>query len=172
VRPLALLDRIHRWLFPDKRSEWEQKQERTFIQALNQLKNYSVTEQGGISMDPDEIRDYVIARRQELKHLVDPRHREAPVGDSTSHASGACVELVSWRRFSDQAAIRYVCLQALDGRGFSVASARYFSAGDSDLSGRNEQHRVARQFLEVGNELSLGWHPSVEAALEAHDRAI
>lgn len=74
--------------------------------------------------------------------------------------------------FCDQAAIRYVCLQALDGRGFSVASARYFSAGDSVSPRQDEHRRVARRLMmEVGCERHLEWHPSLEAALEAHERA-
>ena len=46
------------------------KREREFIEALNELKNYTVTDRDGGSMDPKEIRDYVIARRQELSHPV------------------------------------------------------------------------------------------------------
>jgi hypothetical protein len=59
------------------------KREREFIEALNELKNYTVTDRDGVSMDPKEIRDYVIARRQELSHPVDPKYREKrPVNTS------------------------------------------------------------------------------------------
>lgn len=172
MRLLAFLSGIYRWLVPDKRSEWEQKRERSFINAVNQLKNYSVSDQGGLSMDPEEIRDYIIARRHELSHLVDPKYRDkSPV--NTSHlATGTFVELISWRRLSSQAAIRYVCLQALDGREFSVASARYYSAEDSVSTHQDEMRRIAQRLMGVGSELPLEWHPTLAEALEAHDRAI
>jgi len=70
------------WLFKDQRSDWEQKQERRFITAVNPLKNYSVSDRGGLSMDPEELRERIIVSREELKHLV-PRplahHSTRPV---------------------------------------------------------------------------------------------
>lgn len=57
-------------LWKDTRSDWEKKQERAFIEAINKLKNYSVSDRGGLSMDPDELREQVIASREKLKHLV------------------------------------------------------------------------------------------------------
>jgi hypothetical protein len=168
---MTALTSLWKWLFRDKRSAWEIKQEREFIEAVNGLKNYTVTGLGGVSMDPEEIRDYVIARRQELSHLVDPKHRETP-SFGTGHASGACVEVISWRSLSDQAAIRYVCLQALDGRGFCVASARYFSAEDTVPVPDDVDRQVAQKLMGKSGELPLEWHPTLAAALEAHDRAI
>ncbi|MDD2064519.1 hypothetical protein [Pseudomonas sp. 25571] len=168
---MTALTSLWKWLFRDKRSAWEIKQEREFIEAVNGLKNYTVTDRGGVSMDPEEIRDYVIARRQELSHLVDPKHRERP-SFGTGHVSGPCVEVVSWRRLSDQAAIRYVCLQALDGSGFSVASARYISVEDPVSSHQDEEGRIAQRLMGVTCELAQEWHPTLAAALEAHDRAI
>lgn len=168
---MTALTSLWKWLFRDKRSAWEIKQEREFIEAVNGLKNYTVTDRGGVSMDPEEIKDYVIARRQELSHLVDPKHRETP-SFGTGHASGACVEVISWRSLSDQAAIRYVCLQALDGRGFCVASARYFSAEDTVPVPDDVDRQVAQKLMGKSGELPLEWHPTLAAALEAHDRAI
>lgn len=168
---MTAITSLWKWLFRDKRSAWEIKQEREFIEAVNGLKNYTVTDRGGVSMDPEEIRDYVIARRQELSQLVDSKHRETP-SFGTGHMSGACVEVISWRRLSDQAAIRYVCLQALDGRGFCVASARYISVGDPVSPHQDEERRIARRLMGVTSELALDWHPTLAAALEAHDRAI
>lgn len=121
-------------------------------------------------MDHEAVIDYVIARRQELSHLVDPRHRDEPCRNTSSLKSGSFLEVISWRRFSDQAAVRYVCLQALDGRGYCVASARYFS--DEDSPRQEEECRVARRLMGVASELPLEWHPSLEAAIEAHERAI
>lgn len=168
---MTALTSLWKWLFGDKRSAWEIKQEREFIEALNGLKNYTVTDRGGVSMDPEEIRDYVIARRQELSHLIDPKHRETS-SFGTGHVSGACVEVISWRRLSDQAAIRYFCLQALDGRGFCVASARYYSAEDTVPVPDDVERQVAQKLMGKSGEWPLEWHPTLAAALEAHDRAI
>ncbi|MDO7908980.1 hypothetical protein Q6A49_00265 [Pseudomonas sp. 22-AL-CL-001] len=170
MRPLALFDRVYSWLFPDKRSEWERKRERAFIEAVNKLENYYMTGRGGLSMDPEAVIDYVVARRQELSHLVDPKHRDEPGTNTSSLKAGSFLEVVSWRCLSDEAAMRYVCLQALDGRGYCVASARYFSTEDSPQ--QDEERRVARRLMGVASELPLEWHPSLEAAIESHERAI
>jgi hypothetical protein len=39
--------KILKFLWPDKRSDWENKQERLFIDAANELKNYYLTDQVG-----------------------------------------------------------------------------------------------------------------------------
>lgn len=163
-----------RWcksLFKEQPTTWEFNREQQFIKAINSLQNYSVTDRGTVSMDPEEIRDYVIARRHELSHLVDSKHRATPYS-GTDHVFGACVEVISWRRLSDQVAIRYVCLQALDGRGFCVASARYFSAEDTVPVPDDVERQVALMLMGTFGELPLEWHPTLAAALEAHDGAI
>jgi len=48
----------------------EQARERAFISAVNSLKTLRVTREGGMSIDPDEIREQVIASRHALKHFV------------------------------------------------------------------------------------------------------
>lgn len=67
---MGLFIQFWAWLFEDKRSAWEQKQDRLAIDALNNLKNYSVSDRGGLSMDPQELRELVMTARHELKHLV------------------------------------------------------------------------------------------------------
>lgn len=57
-------------IFKDNRPEWEIRQEREFIQAANRLKTLRVTPRGGVSIDPEEIRDQIIAACEEYKHLV------------------------------------------------------------------------------------------------------
>jgi len=57
-------------LFKDKRPEWEIRREREFIKAANQLKTLRVTPRGGMSIDPEEFRDQIVAAREEYKHLV------------------------------------------------------------------------------------------------------
>lgn len=122
-------------------------------------------------MDPEEIRD-VIARRQELSHLVDPKYREKPLVGTSGPATGTCVEVISRRRLSNQSAIRYMCLQARDGCGLCVASASYFSAEVSAAPQHNEERRIAQRLMGMESELPLEWHPTLAEALEAHDGAI
>ena len=54
----------------DNRSGQEQARDRAFIAALNNLKSLRVTPDGGMSIDPDEIREQVIASRLSLKRFV------------------------------------------------------------------------------------------------------
>lgn len=54
----------------DSRSGQAQAKDRAFITALNNLKSLRVTPDGGMSIDPDEIREQVIASRRSLKRFV------------------------------------------------------------------------------------------------------
>jgi hypothetical protein len=54
----------------DNRSGQEQARDRAFIAALNDLKSHRVTPDGGMSIDPEEIREKVIANRRSLKRFV------------------------------------------------------------------------------------------------------
>lgn len=54
----------------DNRSGLEQARERAFIATLNNLKSLRVTPDGGMSIDPEEIREKVIASRHRLKRFV------------------------------------------------------------------------------------------------------
>lgn len=67
---MGWLNVIRERFFKDRRPEWEIRRERQFIQAANRLKTLRVTPRGGMSIDPEEIRDQIIAAREELKHLV------------------------------------------------------------------------------------------------------
>lgn len=55
-----------------------------------------MTDCGGVSMDPEEIKDYFIARQQELSHLVDPKCRETPSRGLSGLSAEAYVEEDSW----------------------------------------------------------------------------
>ncbi|MBB6154962.1 hypothetical protein HDC30_002185 [Pseudomonas sp. JAI115] len=57
------LHRLISRLFPDRRPDWEQKREREFIQAANSLKTLKVTPEGGMSIDPEELREQIVASR-------------------------------------------------------------------------------------------------------------
>ena len=54
----------------DNRSGQEQARDLAFIAALNNLKSLRVTPDGGMSIDPNEIREQVIACRHRLKRFV------------------------------------------------------------------------------------------------------
>ena len=59
------------WLFwKDKRPEWVQAEEREFIKAANRLKTLQVTPRGGMRIDPEELRDQILASRERYKELV------------------------------------------------------------------------------------------------------
>lgn len=49
---MSSLDKIFKFLWPGKRSGWEKKQECSFIDAVNKMDNYYVTDRGGLSMNP------------------------------------------------------------------------------------------------------------------------
>lgn len=57
-------------LFKGKpKTVWELK-EQQFILAINSLKTLRVTDRGGMSIDPSELRQQVIEARHRLKYLV------------------------------------------------------------------------------------------------------
>jgi hypothetical protein len=64
------LGRLIRFVCRDKRSDREQARDRAFITSLNRLQSLRVTPDGGMSIDPDEIREQVISSRKSLKRFV------------------------------------------------------------------------------------------------------
>jgi hypothetical protein len=59
------------WLLcKDRRPEWVKREEREFIKAANSLKTLQVMPDGGMRIDPEELRDQIIAGRELLKCLV------------------------------------------------------------------------------------------------------
>jgi hypothetical protein len=64
------LDRLLRFVCRDKRSDREQARDLAFITSLNSLQSLRVTSDGGMSIDPEEIREKVIASRRLLKRFV------------------------------------------------------------------------------------------------------
>lgn len=67
---MIILNRLVTWLFSDRRPEWEKQREREFIKAVNSFKTLRVTPEGGMSIDPEEIREQVLESRERLKHFV------------------------------------------------------------------------------------------------------
>ena len=59
------------WPFwKDKRPAWIQAEERDFIKAANSLRTLQVTPRGGMRIDPEELRDQILAAREQYKDLV------------------------------------------------------------------------------------------------------
>ena len=180
------LHRLTSWLFPDRRPDWEQKREREFILAANKLKTLSVTDRGGMSIDPEEIREQIIASREQLKHLV--RNPRAP-SNSLKGATGTqvdqeanllteaaldaldCIEVVAWRRLPSGGAVRYVCVQSKVTGSYAVATASLFSGGMESPppwvdGNKNRQVAIALQSKD------LRWFGSVSEAMNAWDEAL
>lgn len=177
--------RLWAWLFQDKRSEWEKKQERQFIEAVNKLKNYSVSDRGGLSIDPEELRELVMTRREELKHLVQPsRNRtthahQTTTAPLTGHQGGSSpsalgvddfVEVVTWRRLPTGTSVRYTCLESLTTKLYCVALADYFSNPEKRHSSLDSMStdRVAKALIAA----EFKWFDSLGEAMNAFDASI
>jgi hypothetical protein len=65
-RGMKMFERCMALFLKDKRPSSEQARDRAFIAALNNLKSLRVTPEGGMSIDPEEIREKVIENRQSL----------------------------------------------------------------------------------------------------------
>ncbi|WP_431035424.1 hypothetical protein [Pseudomonas yamanorum] len=180
---MKLFTSLWNLISPDRRPDWEKAREREFILAANSLKTLSVTDRGGMSIDPEELRDQIVASREQLKHLV---HRpEAPsrsfraaedahVEPSVSRTVAAPVsamdyiEVVAWRSLQTGAAVRYVCLQSTSTGGYSVATASMFSGAIESLPTWVDGN-TNRQ---IANALQLGefqWYTTVSEAMDAWD---
>ncbi|NNA68058.1 hypothetical protein [Pseudomonas gessardii] len=177
------LRRLNAWLFPDRRSEREKAREREFILAANSLKTLSVTDRGGMSIDPEEFREQIIASREQLKHLV--HNPGAPSGSFKAagdvqveqEASSAveapvsamdCIEVVAWRLLQTGATVRYVCLQSTSTGRFAVATASLFTEAIECLPtwvDGNTNRQIANA-LQPGD---LQWYAALSEAMDAWD---
>ena len=180
---LKLLTSLWNLISPDRRPEREKAREREFIRAANSLKTLSVTDRGGMSIDPEEIRDQIVASREQLKHLVhkpgaadrplnvsadrEVEQEASPVVKPSANALD-CIEVVAWRRLVGGSAVRYVCLQSTHTGRYSVATASLFSGGQESLpawvdGNTNNQIANALQLDE------LHWCATVGEAMDAWD---
>lgn len=172
------------WLFPDKRSQREKDQERKFIEAVNSLKTLSVNEHGGMSIDPEEVRDIVIASRENYRHLVRSSHREKSTPteikkykisalqqrDSHNHSdSYDFIQQLTWRRLPSGSSVQYACLQSLTTGKYAVACAHLFSGDFENLPPwlSVDVGKYVASVLKVSN---LQWHGSIKDAMDAWDR--
>ena len=180
---LKLLTSLWNVISPDRRPEREKAREREFILAANSLKTLSVTDRGGMSIDPEEIRDQIIASREQLKHLVHKpgapggpfkaavhvqvEQEESPAVEAPVSALD-CREVVTWRRLHSGAAVRYVCLQSTNTGCYAVATASLFSNGQESLPpwvDGNTNRQVANA-LRLGD---LQWYSTLSEAMDAWD---
>ncbi|QHF46256.1 hypothetical protein PspS35_21600 [Pseudomonas sp. S35] len=177
------LHRLITKLFPDRRPQREKKREREFIKAANGLKTLRVTPEGGMSIDPEELREQIVASREHLKHLV---HRSEapnrsfrasedaqvePLVSSTVEAPVSaidCIEVVAWRRLQSGATVRYMCLQSTSTGRFAVATASLFTEAIESLPtwvDGNTNRQIANA-LQLGD---LQWYAAVSEAMDAWD---
>lgn len=180
---MKLLTSLWNLISPDQRPDWEKARERDFIVAVNKLKTLSVSDRGGLSIDPEELREQIVASREQLKHLVHkpgaPSRPFKAVADlqveqgakSTVEASVDaldCLEVVAWRRLTSGAAVRYVCLQSTNSGRYAVATASLFSGLTESLPpwvDANTNRQVASA-LQSGE---LQWFTTVSEAMDAWD---
>lgn len=180
---LKLLTTLWSVISPDRRPEREKAHEREFIRAANSLKTLKVTPEGGMSIDPEELRDQIIASRQQLKHLVHkPRasssafQAAADIGveglvNPTAEAPASaldCREVLAWRRLSSGAAVRYVCLQSTSTGCYAVAAARLFSGAQESLPGWVDGS-TSRQIANALQLVELQWYSTLSEAMDAWD---
>lgn len=177
------LSRLAAWLFPDRRPAREKAREREFILAANSLKTLSVTDRGRMSIDPEELRDQIVASREQLKHIVHkpgaPSRSFKTAGDGQveQEANPAavapvstmdCIEVVAWRRLQTGATLRYVCLQSTSTGRFAVATANLFSDGSHSLPSWIEAN-TARHVADAIQNDHLRWLATVSEAMDAWD---
>lgn len=180
---MIIFHRLVAWLIPDRRPEREKAREREFILAANSLKTLTVTDRGGMSIDPEEIRHQIIAAREQLKHLVHKpgvpgrsfkaavhvqvEQEENPAEEAPVSALD-CREIAAWRRLSSGASVRYVCLQSTNTGRYTVATASMFSGALETLPtwiDGNANRQVANALQ--GSELQ--WYATLSDAMDAWD---
>ena len=179
---LNLLSSLWSIVCPDRRPEREKARERGFIQAANSLKTLRVTPEGGMSIDPEELREQIVASREQLKHLVHkPRapsgssrpvkHQEA--SPSVEFPDGALdyIEVVAWRRLTSGAAVRYTCLQCVITGRFVVAAASLFSGGTESLPPWVDGD-INRQVASAFQNREFHWYATAGEAMDAWDAAL
>lgn len=183
---MKLLTSLWNLINPDCRPDWEKARERDFIAAANGLKTLSVTDRGGMSIDPEELRDHIVASREQLKHLV---HRsEAPnrsfrasedaqaeplVSPTVEAPVSAmdCIEVVAWRRLQAGAAVRFVCLQSTKTGRYSVATTSLFAGAIESLPtwiDGNTNRQIANALQSSG----LQWYATLNEAMDAWDTSL
>lgn len=175
------------WKFWEKKTlSWNERREREFIEAINKLKNFHVTDRGGYSIDPEELREQVIASRQAYSSLVAGSSRHQQQATHSQHAPAApettkskvgqpygydYQEIVTWRRLASGASIRYVCLQDLTTKRYTVAVADYFSSPAKDEAISLDTVFTQRVAKAIGTA-EFAWFDTRQEAMDALDSGI
>lgn len=167
-------------LSPDRRPDHEKAREREFIKAANNLKTLRVTPEGGMSVDPEELREQIVSAREQLKHLVhSPGTRSGPCqavaaldvaqeADPSVEELQKCIEVVAWRRLPNGAAVRYVCLQSTRTGKYSVATASMFPREVESLPRRIDIDPT-RQVATALQDAEHHWYATVNEAVDTWD---
>ena len=183
---LKLLDCLWNLISPDRRPPHEVKRERAFIEAANSLKTLRVTPEGGMSIDPEEFREQIIASREQLKNLVHKSgtpsrpfnlvaglemEQEASPAVEAPVSAMDCIEIMAWRRLPSGAAVRYTCLQRVSTGRFVVAAASLFSGGTESLPHWVDGN-INRQVASAFQNTEFLWYATVGEAMDAWDAAL
>lgn len=156
------LDKILNFFWPDQRSDWEKKRERLFLDAANRLKNFYVTDQGGISMDPEEVRDAILRFARQHDSAPQTEH-PVPMG-----ATGIIMERYAWRRLDHASAVRYELLVS-DKGVCTVIAAERFSSSITCQCGLQGSRAVRGNTVKAITSNGLTWHTCLESAIQAYE---
>jgi hypothetical protein len=157
----------------DARPKWVQDDDNELIAAINGLKTLRVTPRGGMSIDPEEIRDQVIASRKVMSQFIDPGYRHDTArafehqtnGEVSQQAATDVIQIVTWRRVSEMSSIKYVCLQDLHAPRYAVATAGIFR----NMTKVGTNPAVDRKVAESLTQNEVEWHCSIAAAMDAFE---
>jgi hypothetical protein len=176
---LKLLDCLWNLISPERRPPLEVERERAFIEAANRFKTLRVTPEGGMFIDPEELREQIVSAREQLKHLVYKPgapglgftslagHEASPIVDAPQGALD-CIEVVVWRRLTSGAAVRYICVQSTQTGRYSVATASLFSGALESLPSWVDGN-INRQVANALQDGDLQWYLTVTEAMDAWD---
>jgi hypothetical protein len=138
-----------------------------------------------MSIDPEELREQIIASREQLKHLVHKPgtpnglfkaaadvqvEQEASPAVEAPVSAMDCIEVVAWRRLPSGAAVRYVCLQSTSTGWYAVATTSLCS-GDQESLPSWVDASVNREVARNLQNAELGWNKTVSGAMDAWDTA-
>lgn len=112
---------ILKFLWLDEQGDWEKKQERLFIDAVNKLENCYVNDRGSLSMDPEEARKALLRFAQQFKTPPQVGHRLGVV------QAGLLMQRYARRRLDSVSAARHEFLESANGLSTMVAAERLTS---------------------------------------------
>lgn len=78
-------------------------------------------------------------------------------------------EIPVWKHRGDGSALCYRCFESLPDHRFCVQSADYFRLPLDETVLRQHERQMVELFIETEPGARAGWHPSLEAAIAAHD---